>query len=522
MITILRKHRQWLMIVIAVLCIPFIFYFVQSPDYGAMGSDQFGRIYDRNILRVEVQKNVRLFELAQRLGMFPLLQDLVGNATSQDDAYLQFTVNRIVLAHEAERLGIRPATSEILDVVRGIRAFWGEANFDLNKYNDFVQNTLPSMGFNESHIEELAGDQLRLNRIKALLAIAVQIPESESKSSFEQAYGKMDVTLIRLRNEDFSKNVQITDSDIGKYYEGHKAELKSEEKRKVEFVSFALTDEQKKLTGKERIEPLQKLADRANDFTQALLEKGADFQQTAAKFQSPVQTTGDFTAAAPDPQLAAHPQLAQAAFQLTKKEGPFGDAIQAGDGFYVLHLVAVEEARPLTLEEAKPKIVEALRKERLSALVSAKAAEASQQIREKLKSGATPEAAIQQAGLKPEKIPPFSLLDDPMPKLKPSPDVSPNASPSPSPTPEPTPVPDLPAIKQSVAELRPGEVSPLVPTADGGLIAVLEKREPLDLAKFQLTRPLLESRILQGKRTIVFYEWLAERRREAGVVLAKT
>jgi hypothetical protein len=517
MITILRKHRQWLMIVIAVLCIPFIFYFVQNPDYGAIGSDHFGRIYDRNIMRVEVQKNVRLFELAQRLGMIPLLQELIGKATSQDDAYLQFTVNRAVLAHEAERLGIRPSTSEILDVVRGIQVFQGEAKFDVNKYTDFVQNTLPSMGFNEAQIEELAGDQLRLDRIKSLLAVGVQIPESESKANFEQAYGKMDVTLVRLRNDDFAKDIQISDPDVAKYYEAHKAELKSEEKRKAEFVTFAFTDDQKKLTGKERIDFLQKLADRANDFTQALLEKGADFQQAAKKFQVEVRTTGEFTAAAPDPQLAADPQLAKSAFQLTMQE-PNGDAIQTADGFYILHLTAIAEARPLTLEEAKPKIVEALRKERLQQLVSTKAAEVTQQIREKLKAGVTPEVAIQQTGLKPEKIPPFSLLDDPIPVPKPSPAASPGASPSA----EKKPPADLPAVKQSVAELHPGEVSPFVPTADGGLIAVLEKREPLDMAKFELTRPLLEGRMLQNKRTIVFFEWLAERRREAGVALAKT
>ncbi|MEP6685649.1 MAG: peptidyl-prolyl cis-trans isomerase [Verrucomicrobiota bacterium] len=514
MITILRKHRNWLMIVIAILCIPFIFYFSKT-DFSAQSLDRFGRIYDRNIMRVEVQRNVRLFELAQRLGMYPLLQELIGNATSQDDAYLQFTVNRAVLAHEAERLGIRPTTSEILDVVKGIRVFQGEANFDINKYNDFVQNTLPSMGFNEAQIEELAGDQLRLDRIKSLLAIGVQIPESESKSNFEQAYGKMDVTLVRLRNEDFTKNIQITDPDVAKYYEAHKAELKSEEKRKVEFASFAFTDEQKKLAGKERIDALQKLADRANDFSQALLEKGADFKQVAAKSQVPVKTTGDFTVAAPDPQFAASPELGKSAFRLTKQE-PYGDAIQTADGFYILHLAAIEEARPLTIEEAKPKIVEALRKERLQELMSAKVAEATQQIREKLKTGATPEVAIQQAGLKPEKIPPFSLLEDPIPKLSQSP--SPGASPSP----EQKPTPDLPAIKQSVAELHPGEVSPFLPTADGGLIAVLEKREPLDMAKFELSRPLLDSRVLQNKRTVVFQEWLAERRREAGVALAKT
>ena len=65
-------------------------------------------------------------------------------------------------------------------------------------------------------------------------------------------------------------------------------------------------------------------------------------------------------------------------------------------------------------------------------------------------------------------------------------------------------------------------MSPFLPTADGGLIAVLEKREPLDVAKFEQTRPLLEARLIQNKRAIVFYEWLMERRREAGVILAKT
>ena len=125
---------------------------------------------------------------------------------------------------------------------------------------------------------------------------------------------------------------------------------------------------------------------------------------------------------------------------------------------------------------------------------------------------------MQQTGLKPEKIPPFSLQDEPIP----APKSSPGAPPSASPSAEEKPTPDLRVIKQSVAELHPGDVSPFLPTADGGLIAVLEKREPLDMAKFQVTRPLLEDRMLQNKRTVVFFEWLAERRREAGVALAKT
>ena len=55
----------------------------------------------------------------------------------------------------------------------------------------------------------------------------------------------------------------------------------------------------------------------------------------------------------PDPQLKVDPALGTAAFKLSMQE-PNGDPIQVADGFYILHLAGITEARPLTLEEAKP------------------------------------------------------------------------------------------------------------------------------------------------------------------------
>ena len=90
MMTLLRKHRQWLMIVIAILAIPFVFYFVQKPDYGAMRSDRFARVYDRNISTVEAQQNARLLDLARALGMSDFLQSLTAGANNQNQVYVQF------------------------------------------------------------------------------------------------------------------------------------------------------------------------------------------------------------------------------------------------------------------------------------------------------------------------------------------------------------------------------------------------------------------------------------------------
>ena len=508
MMTILRKHRQWLMIVIAILAIPFIFYFVQQPDYGSMQSGHFGRIYDRNISHIEFQRNARLFNLARELGMYQLLQDLVAGANSEAEAFAEFTGNRLILQHEAQKLGISPTTSEIADVVKNLGAFRGDTGFDLKKYTDFTQNILPSLGFREAQIEELAADQINLDRIKQLLSSGAHVSESQSRAKYVEAFGKMDVVAVRFHNQDFAKDLTIADADIAKYFEAHKAELKTEESRKVEFVNFALTDEQKKLKDKARIDALQQLADHANDFTQALLEKGSDFKKAAAKFQAPVKETGEFKAATPDPLLKADPQLAQSAFQLSAEQ-PNSDALQTPDGFYILHLAAVTASRPLTLDEAKPKIVESLKQERTQQMVASKAAETKRQIEEKIKAGGSVAAAIQQTGIKAEVIPPFSLMDD-----------APAAAAAADPKKETKDTPDLPSIKQAAAEMRPGEVSAFVPSADGGLIAVLEKREPIDEAQFAQKRTFIDGRLHENMQRVVFYEWLRDRRRDANFQVA--
>src|SRR5437868_8109070 len=350
MMKALRRHKDWLMIVIAILTIPFIFYFVKTPDYGAMGRGDVAEIYGRKLTQLEIDRNARLGNLARLLGMSEFWSTLSLNQPG-NAGYSEFAIKLLVLRHEAERLGLRPSATEIADVVRKLPAFQSESGFDMNKFSDFVRNGLGPMGLGEEHIEQLVRDELCLNEIKTLLATGITVSKGELDENFQRGYDKFYVTVIRFQSGDFDKDIKVSDEDVQKYHDAHKAELKTDEKRKVQFVQLGLTEEQKKLTGKDRIDALQKLADRATDFTQALLEKDAAFKQSAEKFELPMHETGEFTAASPDPELKADPQLSAAAFKLSVQE-PNSDPVQVADGFYILHLTGTSEPRPLTLEEA--------------------------------------------------------------------------------------------------------------------------------------------------------------------------
>ncbi len=505
MMKLLRKHRDWLMIVIAILALPFVFYFVQKPDYGAMGRDQFARIYGRSISMTEARREARLFDLASALGIASLVQDLGGGSGGdRSQAYGSFIVNLIVLRHEAEQLGIQPSPADVVDLIRNLPAFRGSSGFDPKKYEEFSGSGLASLGFTDAAIDELARDELCLKRIKQLLETGVSIPESEVKVVFEQLYGKSFVSVIRLRAADFSRDVKLTDDEVRKYYDAHKSEFKTDEKRKIEFVRFGLTDEQKKLTGKERVDALQKLSDRAEDFTQALLEKNTDFHQAGTKLQLSVQTTGEFSAGSPDEKLKSNPKLTSVAFQLAKQE-PNSDIIEEGSDYYVLHLAGIVEARPLTFDEAKPKIVDTLKAEREREMVSNKGAKVVHDLREALKTGAPLARACEQAGVKAEKLEPFTIAEDQSPG-----DEQPKAQP-----------PDVLSIKNAVSQIQPGEVTDFMPSQDGGVIAILEKRDPPDPANYQANKVAFDERLLRNKRGNVFYEWLHDRQRAAGVQLTK-
>src|SRR6201981_3989744 len=210
---------------------------------------------------LEAQQLARLLSLAQALGM----SDFVGTMTAgaglnQNQAAVQFIVNLLVLRHEAGGLGIRPSAAAVADVVRKLPAFQGDSGFDINKFNDLVRNGLAPLGLAEEHIEQLVRDQICLNEIQNLLAAGVSVPKSEFDENFQRGYDKLYVNVIRFRSADVEKDIKINDEDVQKYYDAHKAELKTDEKRKVEFVQLTLREDEKKLSGRERSEAPQKLA----------------------------------------------------------------------------------------------------------------------------------------------------------------------------------------------------------------------------------------------------------------------
>jgi hypothetical protein len=288
----------------------------------------------------------------------------------------------------------------------------------------------------------------------------------------------------------------VPDAEVQKAYEQRKASLTTEEQRKVKFVTFSLPAGEKPLAGKERMDKLQELANKAQEFSQAMLVNGADLAAVAAKFGRQVEETGVFTKSKPDPKLESSPEAASAAFLLTQKD-PNSDPIKIGadNGYLVMQLEQVIPARPLTFEEAKPHLAEAMKNDRARETLSLKGTELRGKLDAAIKAGKSFEEAAKELGLKAESFPEFSLteLGDLLKQ------------------------PDAPAIIQKSMEMAQGQVSDLVQTEKGGVILHLDQRIAPSDADFLKDKETLAENYSRAKRNIAFREWLRMRREAAKI-----
>lgn len=495
MVSLFRKHQQFMMIFITIIVIiAFVWlYDPTSRNPGRNPNDAVGQIYDRTVSFADFQRGARKLQICGELGLHELYRTLTTDARNQNQQVTNFVFNNLVLRHEAEALSLMPSDEEVVEAIKALPAFQTNGAYDSNKYNSFIQR-LASFGFTAQQIEESVQDELRLKKLKQLLGSTITAAPSEVRLMFERRNQKSELSYVTLSSEEVAKTIQVTDDDVKKAFEERKDTLKTDELRKVKFVSFVLSEEQKKLEGKEKGAAMQKLVDRAEEFALAMTMPDANFDAVAQKFGVPVAESPLFPPNAPPKELGESHEVAAVAFTKLTLEQPNSDTVVTPNGYYVLQLTGITAARPLTFEEAKPKLVEQLKNERTEETLALKATEARNKLDAELKAGKTFADAATAAGLQAQQLPPFSMIQPG--KL------------------------DQPGAREMVfgsTQLEPGQLSEVVPFSGGRLIFRVEKRHPVDESAFEKEKPILVENLARFRRESAFEVWLAERRKLANI-----
>jgi hypothetical protein len=490
MLETIRKRQRILLIIVTVLTIVSFVWFMNPTRTRNSPQAVIGKINGKSITVEELQNVDRSAQIAYLLQFSDMLQQLTAGQGSREQQREVFAWNVLLIRDESKRLQLDPSAEEIRNAERSLAAFRTDNQFDASKYQQTV-DLLKKNGMTAADLDNVVADQLRFQKISAIIRGSAPLPEALYRQTYEQQNQLLHCSFIRLNGADFEKDIVVSDQDVQNYYKEHAAQLQTPEKKKIEFVAFALTEEQKKLADPQKQAELKKLAGQAEAFVQPLGDHPDQFDQVAQEKGLKVQQTGFFEANQPDPLIMTLPEVVRQAQSLTKDQ-PI-DEVQGKDGFYIIRLVDLQPSRPLSLEEAKDQIVTGIKKGKVQEAILAKGQQIRSQIEEAMKGGATFADAAQKAGLKVESAEPFAMMGKPDMKN-----------------------PVFVALRMNQVELQPGQISGVLFESEDGLLVHLDKKDPIDENKYQADKKAQYASFNDYFAGQMFREWLRVATQKAG------
>ena len=202
MIKILRKHRNWLMIVIAILALPFCLYFVKT-DYQPDSQDQF-----RGDVRPKSYDDLRRarrpsFQLADVLGMSDLRETLTAGTGTRSEQPRSFIINLIVLRHEADGSALSPRLRRLSMRCEIFRRFRAIPVLTRLSTRSCAERHSPRSDLRRA-TRELARDELCLNENQGLWPPAFRFRKAK-QIQLRTALRQKFVSVVRLKPTDLSK-----------------------------------------------------------------------------------------------------------------------------------------------------------------------------------------------------------------------------------------------------------------------------------------------------------------------------
>jgi peptidyl-prolyl cis-trans isomerase D len=489
MLTLIRNQSKVLMIILlALISLSFIVYF-NLPAFQSLSRGNLGRIAGRSV----TQDEFRLSRQASDLQLSLSGNTARGREVSEEVD--RFAWTRLVLLSAAQEMKLAVSEQEIGDYIQG--QFRGkDGKYDANSYASFLAFLKGGKGISEDRWEEIVRENLLIQKAHDAVVAAATAAPADIDRVLGLELGEAKLSLLRFNAASAAAGIAFTPADAEKEYNDNLESpvYRSPERRTVTYVPFLLSPAEEKLPAKDKDAAKRKLGEQAQAFAVAALDQAKDdaaFAALAARQGHASVTTAPFAVTEPPAGLPPSLSFNRAAFGLNA-DVPVSDAIETDHGYYVLKLAAVQASAPLPLAQVRPLVEKNLRQRLALRQARERGEAAAKDLHAALAAGKPFAAAAAELKVPVESLPAF---------------VPQQASAA---------MPDAAVLVRLSVGLQPGQASDFVPTADGGLIAYLEKRAPAAAVQAAVLRAPLAAQMLAEQRQALFSDWLTAQDRRKG------
>lgn len=468
------------------------------------------------------------------------------NITPQiDEALREQSWQRIAALREARELGITASDDEVWAMTQQLPFFrTREGQFSMQAYDQFVNQTLPRLvGLTKHGFDQFIRDEIVLQKTGHVIARtmlvspydarrtyqamndrfvvdyalltpdlvtnSVKTGRDEAKALFDKnptAYKIPEMAVVRYVSipvSSFAARVEVKDEDIQKYYNDHLDEFivsSSNDLAKGVNTNSEFSTETTKYRDLEEVKPVIAKAlqgslasELARSNAMAFIETlqgtlGAEplsFDDAAKKAGLPILTSKPFSEYDEVPGLNVGSDFNHAAFGLMKETGSnISEPIRGTNAWYVLAYHDRLAERIPTFEEVLDKVIPDARMQAIEDALTALAKKTRDAMDAAAAAGQSVADAAKRYGVTLKQAGPFSAGSGAEQ--------------------------DVEHFEQLVRGVLPhnaGEVTELLPSQAGVLVAYIKSRQPADLAAFEQLRPQIVTQIRRAQGRQLFDVW---------------
>jgi peptidyl-prolyl cis-trans isomerase D len=404
------------------------------------------------------------------------------------DQVVQKLVDRILILQEANKVGIHISDQEVRDYIEAIPSFQVNGVFNVNTYRDLLAASRMTVAGFEAGVRS---DLLTKKVVSALSKFGIA-SEYDLQARFNYENEELKLKYAKFEADSFKNQVAITEEALQKYYDEHKTDYQTAEKRKLKYLTFLTSDVANVEPSEEEIEahyqqnlaaysqPEKRRARHILIKTSAAdtAEDKAAKRQRAEEILAQARKGDDFAGLATiyseDGSASKGGDLGffsrgkmvkpfeEAVFAM--QEGEISDIVETQFGYHVIKLEKISPASVKPLEEVRGDIVARLQEQKSRSNAAAAANAAYEQIilaGSLDKYAATSSKTLQEVGFFEKQNPPDSVVGEA-------------------------------AFLNAAFSLGKGELSSLVEIPDGYAIIYVEDIKAPEVPPFEIVRERVE------------------------------
>ncbi|HRY48006.1 MAG TPA: peptidylprolyl isomerase [Candidatus Paceibacterota bacterium] len=535
----IRKHQQWLWIVIIVIIIiSFVVFFSPNVGMDRMGNvkGSFGSIDGQPISREEFSSAYKEAQLRFLFsyGSFPRQDEAARMGfDAEREARNRVFLNRLIQENKIE-VPDEAVAQWLANALKDRR----QRTFRVDSYDALLKRQLQPQGYSERDLEQFVRHEIGIQQLVAVYGLNGRlVPPQEAERQYRRENEQLLVSVVAFSSSNYLNRVIVNQTNLTQFYSNRLSAYRLPERVEVDYVKFDLTNYQaageqqmaKETNLTQRIDAIYQqqgpsfftdtngtvLAEseaKAKIREQALKEyvfraaqlaaaefavaigemegtpSATNLAAMAAQKQLVVKKSRPFGQFETPEGLRVPPTFGRTAFALTAEE-PVSAPIPAEDGFYVIALTKRISSEVPTFESVRSKVEHDFRAQQASMF----AREAGNAFHIQLTNGLAQNkdfaSICQAASYKAVDLPAFSL--------------------STSSLPESQGLADFSLLKSLAADLKPGTPSMFTSSRDGGFIVYLKSRTPVDENKLKAELPEYLSELRESRIYEAFNEWVS-------------